>query len=73
MRSSRGFRLLVPAALLVSVFGIVAVDNAPVHAATITVNTLLDPGPDGTCSLRDAVESANTDLPVSDCAAGCGK
>jgi len=44
-------------------------------AATITVSTMLDDsgmGPNGTCSLREAVIAANTDRAVDACLAGSG-
>ena len=52
----------------------------PVYAATLTVNTLTDKPiddptiDDGLCSLREAVEAANNNAPVStnDCPAGSG-
>ncbi|MBK8987615.1 MAG: CSLREA domain-containing protein [Chloroflexi bacterium] len=52
----------------------------PVHAANLTVNTLTDKPindptiDDGLCSLREAVEAANNNAPVStnDCPAGSG-
>src|SRR4051794_2581776 len=49
-----------------------AVGAAPAAAATIAVNTLADPGAAGTCSLRQAVEAANTDGGQGGCAAGSG-
>ena len=43
------------------------------HAATITVDTLADPGTDGgECSLRNAIEAINTQMPVYGCNAGDG-
>ncbi len=44
-------------------------------AATITVDSTaddLDQGPNGNCTLREAVVAANTDSPVDGCAAGSG-
>ncbi len=69
MHGSRGIRLLASAGLVVSILGVVAVGDAQVHAATITVNTPGDPGP-GTCSLREAVVAANTNAVVNGCAPG---
>lgn len=54
--------------------------TSPVHAATIVVNTLSDKPlndptiDDGLCSLREAIEAANNDTPVStnDCPGGSG-
>lgn len=43
----------------------------PAAAATITVNTLADESSvNGNCSLREAVQAANTNAPVDACAAG---
>jgi CSLREA domain-containing protein len=43
------------------------------HAAVIAVTTNADAvASDGACSLREAVQAANTDTPVSDCPAGSG-
>ena len=43
------------------------------HAATITVDTNADGlDVDGTCSLREAIQAANTDTAVDACAAGSG-
>ena len=42
--------------------------------ATITVNTILDPGPEGPtdCSLRDAIIASNTQTAQYGCTAGDG-
>jgi CSLREA domain-containing protein len=43
------------------------------HAATITVNTTDDElNTDGDCSLREAIQAANTDTAVDGCTAGSG-
>lgn len=43
------------------------------HAATITVDTADDElNSDGDCSLREAIQAANTDTAVDGCAAGSG-
>ena len=44
------------------------------HANTITVNTLGDPGPSGTCDLRDAITNANNknQSGSASCVAGSG-
>ncbi|MHC4609460.1 MAG: choice-of-anchor Q domain-containing protein [Planctomycetota bacterium] len=43
------------------------------HAATISVTTLSDEvNSDGDCSLREAIQAANSDSPVDACAAGDG-
>ena len=44
----------------------------PASGATITVNSLSDPGSAGICTLRDAVQAANTDTAVNGCTAGSG-
>lgn len=44
----------------------------PVRAATITVDSLNDPGGPGICALRDAIMAANTLTTVNGCAAGDG-
>ncbi|MGL5005356.1 MAG: hypothetical protein ACRDAM_20725, partial [Casimicrobium sp.] len=42
------------------------------NAATITVNSLADPGTGSTCTLRQAIESANTDTAIGVCISGAG-
>jgi hypothetical protein len=42
-------------------------------AATITVNSLADPGQLGVCALRDAITAANTKTATNGCAAGSRK
>ncbi|HET9048659.1 MAG TPA: choice-of-anchor Q domain-containing protein [Chiayiivirga sp.] len=42
------------------------------HAATITVTSGGDAGSGSTCTLRQAIEAANTDAVVGSCAAGSG-
>ena len=42
------------------------------HAATITVNTLADPGTSGNCSLRAAITAANSETATDSCVAGTG-
>jgi hypothetical protein len=41
-------------------------------AATITINSLADPGEAGVCALRDAITAANTMTATNGCAAGSG-
>jgi CSLREA domain-containing protein len=54
------------------VLGVVAQPGAA-HAATITVNTPADEdGAGGNCSLREAVQAANTDAAFGGCTAGSG-
>jgi hypothetical protein len=43
-----------------------------VPAATITVNSLADPGASDICILRDAISAANSDAAGNGCAAGNG-
>ena len=57
---------LVAAALIVCAGAL----NAPAAQAAITVNTTADPGAAGQCSLREAIQAANTQSAVGDCAAG---
>ena len=46
---------------------------APIYAATITVNTTDDElNEDGDCSLREAIQAANTDGAADACASGLG-
>ena len=45
----------------------------PAHAATITVNTTADEfGTGAGCSLREAIQAANTDAAFGGCTAGSG-
>ena len=46
--------------------------TATARAATITVNSLADPGAPGICTLRDAITAANTKTATSGCSAGSG-
>ena len=41
-------------------------------AATITVNSMLDNGDGANCTLREAIQSANTDMAFGGCSAGAG-
>jgi CSLREA domain-containing protein len=60
--------LLVGAASALSLTG-----GGPAHAATITVNTTNDElNSDGDCSLREAIQAANTDATVDACTTGSG-
>ncbi len=57
--------LLAPAALLV----LLLTQGQTAHATTITVTTTDDElNADGDCSLREAIQAANTDTAVDDCA-----
>ena len=59
---------VLPAVLLCLACALLATGG---RAATIVVDTNLDAG-DGNCTLREAIEAANTDLAVDGCAAGSG-
>src|SRR5689334_3438946 len=68
----RRIRLLLPAVL-----ALVLLWSLPrtADAATITVNTTTDEfdvAANGTCSLREAVQAANTNAPFGGCSAGNG-
>ena len=68
MRPAKAFLVLACAVAL-----LFAGPFAPVQAATITVNTTDDElNSDGDCSLREAIQAANTDAAVDACAAGSG-
>jgi len=56
--------------LTVSLLGVLVCGAA--LAATITVNSLADPGAPGICTLRDAITAANTMTATNGCAAGSG-
>ncbi|UXI70202.1 beta strand repeat-containing protein [Tahibacter amnicola] len=56
-----------------SVFAIVCTAvGGPAGATLITVNTNIDPGLAGVCSLRSAIQAANTNMAVHGCPAGQG-
>lgn len=57
-------------ALIVGLLGVLV--GSAALAATITVNSLADPGTAGTCTLRDAITAANTMTATNGCAAGTG-
>jgi CSLREA domain-containing protein len=60
--------LLITAILLIS-----ALPTQQAHAATITVTTFADDlANNGDCSLREAIQAANTDTAVDACPAGSG-
>ena len=74
---------LIPAALVVVIAALalafVALDGDRAHAQNITVNTAADnTDEDDLCSLREAVSTANTDMPINpggagnDCETGSG-
>lgn len=72
------FALRLSAAWLIALSALgPATPQAPaVEAASLIVNTTADPNPpgDGLCSLREAINNANSDLDLTsgDCAAGSG-
>ena len=64
-------RLFAVLALALALFA--ASRGAAVQAAGIAVDTTTDElNSDGDCSLREAVQAANTDAAVDGCAAGSG-
>src|SRR6266571_5278712 len=67
-------RLGLGLVLLVGLFVVMVGLARPAHAATtITVNTTADELiSDGNCSLREAIQAANTDTAVDACPAGSG-
>lgn len=68
-RIPRRLAICVAGAALAAVVGI----SAPATAAAIAVTTTLDEHNNAPpCSLREAIRSANTDLPIGGCAAGSG-
>ena len=65
----RGSRLLVALAMVAAMLGIAR----PAYAASITVTTTADEFNTGAaCSLREAIQAANTDAAFGGCAAGAG-
>jgi CSLREA domain-containing protein len=59
--------------LLLLILSPLIIFHHPVYAASIVVNTTDDElNSDGDCSLREALQSANTDTVVDACAAGSG-
>jgi len=72
-RFSARFRLVFAMAILFTL--VFSTQIAPVFAAAITVNSLLDGAPavDGLCTLREAIQNANDNAATNaDCAAGAG-
>jgi CSLREA domain-containing protein len=66
----RGFLSLILGLALLS---IPFADAGPVLAATITVDTIADElNADGDCSLREAIQAANSDTAIDACTAGSG-
>lgn len=62
-------QLLLGTTMLATLFG----DAVPGSAATITVDTTADElNLDGDCSLREAIQAANTDTAIDACTAGSG-
>lgn len=70
MSIKAAFSALAAVGLAVGLANVVAV---PAYAATLTVDTIADASePPGSCTLRDAITSANTDIATGGCAAGNG-
>jgi CSLREA domain-containing protein len=68
VRRIAGARAMLRIALIVTV---VIASQSAVEAATITVTTTADTAAaDGFCSLREAIQAANTNAAVNDCGAG---
>jgi hypothetical protein len=65
------FWMCTPAAVLLSALLVGSVSDAGAWA-TITINSLADPGRAGVCALRDAITAANTMSATNDCVAGKG-
>jgi CSLREA domain-containing protein len=62
-------------AMAMTIFAAIGMDTAlggSAHAATITVNSLADPGAPGICTLRDAINASNSSAAVNGCTAGTG-
>jgi hypothetical protein len=70
-RGEQGLRACALGAVL---FGVLLVGRASDAGAwaTITVNSLADPGKPGICALRDAITAANTMTATNGCIAGKG-
>lgn len=72
MQGTRAAR--IGAAVALAAAAQVMIAQAPAGAATLTVTTDADElNADGDCSLREAVEAANTDAAVDACPAGSGE
>ena len=66
-------KLMVLPLLAVLAFLLLLSGGRPAHAASITVDTTSDElNADGHCSLREAIQAANTDSAVDACAGGSG-
>src|SRR5262249_4156136 len=57
-------------ALIAALLSLLITGAAP--GATITVNSLADPGAPGICALRDAIAASNTKTATNGCSAGSG-
>jgi len=69
MNAKRGCLLLIGLSLGLSVYAV------PINAATIVVDSAADAAPavnDGNCTLREAIEAANSNTAVDACSAGNG-
>src|SRR5580658_9284814 len=70
MTSNKRLSACTGGAFFISFLSLLIFDRA--YAATITINSLNDPGARGICALRDAITAANTMTATNDCAAGTG-
>jgi CSLREA domain-containing protein len=72
-RTSRIYSMLLNMTLVLSVLLGSALIVTPVYAAEITINTSNDElNNDGDCSLREAIQAANTNSQVDACGPGSG-
>jgi hypothetical protein len=70
MTSNKRLSAWTVGAFLISFLSLLMFDRA--YAATITVNSLNDPGASGICALRDAITAANTMTATNGCVKGTG-
>jgi hypothetical protein len=70
MTSNKRLSACTAGAFFISFLSLLIFDRA--YAATITINSLNDPGAPGICALRDAITAANTMTATNGCAAGTG-
>lgn len=70
---AHGGRRRVPISAFTLILALTFLFPTPASAATITVDTLDDElNSDGDCSLREAIQAANTDSSIDNCGAGSG-
>jgi CSLREA domain-containing protein len=72
MRRLPGLRIATSSATIAAVLVVLLAMESTVRAATITVDTLADGSVSGSCTLRDAITAANTNVAVNACAGGTG-